>query len=92
MTPAVAPASILPVLPLMRHLHWLNPLALVTLSITEHLTRKTVNLVAPVSRRLIWLGLKMHDLAHLVLCRIRRSQPTDPSLPSSNIWEKLPMP
>jgi hypothetical protein len=91
MTPAVAPASILPVLPLMRHLHWLNPLALVTLSITD-LTRKTVNLVAPFHAWLIWLGLKMHDLAHLVLCRIRRSQPTDPSLPSSNIWEKLPMP
>jgi hypothetical protein len=46
MTPADAPASIHPLLSLMTPLRWrsLNPLALVTLSITEHLTRKTVNL------------------------------------------------
>src|SRR5262249_7106768 len=45
----------------------------------------------PTSRRLIWLGPEMHDLAHLVFCRIGRIQPSDPSLPSFNVGKELPM-
>ena len=43
------------------------------------------------SRRLLWLGFEVHYLAHLIVCRIGRIQPSDPSLPSFNIGKELPM-